>query len=205
MGMTRAFLAAGADVNLRCGRGMSALDWSSVGGHVETVTVLIEHGAEVNAADASGWTALHFGAAAGKAEVVRLLCSSGADVDKADGSGSTPLLEATRGGHAAAARALLGAGADGSLRSAQDETPLHLAVINAGKRGSAEVVDLLLRRGADEKAMSSNGQTAMDMIGAGEIEDEDVLAEEDVERVRLLLSHAPADRAWRRHGFLVMC
>lgn len=28
---------------------------------------------------------------------------------------------------------------------------------------------------------------------------------EDVERVRQLLANAPADRAWRRRGFLVLC
>lgn len=36
------------------------------------------------------------------------------------------------------------------------------------------------------------------------IEEQDSLAE-DVERVRKLLSNAPADRAWRPRGSLVLC
>ena len=43
----------------------------------------------------------------------------------------------------------------------------------------------------------------MDMIGLA-VEEEDHLVE-DVERVRELLANAPADRAWRRRGYLVLC
>ncbi|CAM9177275.1 unnamed protein product [Ectocarpus sp. 12 AP-2014] len=65
------------------------------------------------------------------------------------------------------------------------------------------MVDLLLRRGADETAVSENGHTAADMVGL-KTEELDSLAE-DVDRVRKLLARAPADRAWRRRGFLILC
>ena len=68
------------------------------------------------------------------------------------------------------------------------------------------MVDLLLRSGADETITDEEGETPTDAIGQwfGEDEDEDPLVEE-IERVRRLLANAPADRAWRRRGYLVLC
>lgn len=70
------------------------------------------------------------------------------------------------------------------------------------------MVDLLLRSGGDETAVDIEGATAHDIVEsklaeqapAGVVEDDG-----DVEHVRMLLVNAPADRAWRRRGLLVLC
>ena len=56
---------------------------------------------------------------------------------------------------------------------------------------------------ADETMVGYHGRKALDLIGEY-VEEEDRLAE-DVERVRELLANAPADRAWRRRGYLILC
>ena len=55
-------------------------------------------------------------------------------------------------------------------------------------QGAAEVVDALLRWGADPLALSTSGQTAVDVIGE-RVEEKHRLAE-DVEHVHDLLSHS---------------
>lgn len=69
-----------------------------------------------------------------------------------------------------------------------------------------QYVDLLLRSGADEGIVhpDDNNKVAADVIGE-RISDKTPLAEEEIERVRKLLANAPANRAWRRRGFLSMC
>ena len=80
----------------------------------------------------------------------------------------------------------------------------HVAAAReSGSQGAAEGVDSLLRAGADETIVDIDGGKAADMIGQ-HVEEEDHLAE-DVERVRELLANAPADRAWRRRGYLLLC
>ncbi len=63
------------------------------------------------------------------------------------------------------------------------------------------MVDFLLRSGANETILDSDGKTAADIVGEGVYE----MVRWDVERVRKLLANAPADRAWRRRGCLVLC
>ena len=64
------------------------------------------------------------------------------------------------------------------------------------------MVDYLLRAGADETIVGENGLEASDLIGAA-VEEEERLVE-DFERVRKPLANAPADRAWRRRGYLLL-
>ncbi|CAM9847991.1 unnamed protein product [Scytosiphon promiscuus] len=129
---------------------------------------------------------------------------AGANVDQDSSRGTTALhLAAT--GNLAAVRSLVKNGASVSKKCKVHSTPLHAAAACAGSRGTAEVADLLLRRGADEKAVNIYGKAAVDAIRRAPEADAGPIAREDVERVRQLLANAPADRAWRRRGFLAMC
>ena len=135
--------------------------------------------------------------------VIDVLVEAGASIDQANGDGSTPLHIAAAESNLGAALVLLKHGASVHLQDLFGETPLHLAAINAGTIGTAKVVDLLLRQGADENVENSDGDAAVDVIGSGVEEQNDPA--EDIEHVHRLLANAPADRAWRRRGFLVMC
>eukprot|EP00752_Nemacystus_decipiens_P005208 g4727.t1 len=202
---TQVLLAAGADVTIRrFDNGMSALDRAAKRGHVGVLRSMIEHGVDVNAADGTGVTATHIAAMCDKAEAINVLAEAGAKMDlKTEEHGFTPLHFAAFTNYPAAVLALSKHDAPVSARDAVERAPLHYAAAKAGVLGAAEVVDLLLRLGADENAIDRDGQTPADMVGSS-MGGEDSVAEE-VERVRQLLLNAPADRAWRRRGFLVLC
>lgn len=209
----RALLAGGADATLRGDGGfaMSALDYAAHGGHVDIVVAILETGANVNAGGGR-LTALHFAALSipGNGAAIDALIGAGANVEaevESEGSNGytplTPLSLAAGSGNVPTTFSLLKHGANLHSRNERGETPLHHAASSAGNLGTAEVVDLLLRRGADENISSKLGSTAEDAVGC-RVQEQDRVGEE-FERVRILLANAPADRAWRRRGFLVMC
>ncbi|CAB1098451.1 unnamed protein product [Ectocarpus sp. CCAP 1310/34] len=198
----QALLDAGADVALRQnGVGLSSLHFAASQGRVDTSRVMAHHGGDVNAKVNNGITALRVASAFDKAPAIDVLTEAGANIE-AQANGSTPLHVASQEGRLAAGIALLRHGASVGKKNAAAQTPLHLVAAKAGSPGTAEMVDLLLRRGADETAVSENGHTAADMVVL-KTEESDSLAE-DVDRVRKLLARAPADRAWRRRGFLIL-
>lgn len=80
---------------------------------------------------------------------------------------------------------------------------MMLAAGQAGKPGGAEVVDSLLRAGADETIVNSHHMKAADMVGTN-VAPPDRL-DGDVWRVHKLLASSPADRVWHRRGYLVLC
>lgn len=80
-----------------------------------------------------------------------------------------------------------------------DETPVHAATCQAGSHVAVEIVDLLLRSGADETIVDQDGRTA-----AESVLDVD-LVDEHVARMHELLLNAAADRAWRRRDYTCCC
>eukprot|EP00752_Nemacystus_decipiens_P001326 g1316.t1 len=203
---TIALIAAGVDVNLRPGAlSVPALSLAASRGHVDVVGAFLLHGARVNAADIKGFTALHNASTSTNVGVIDALIEAGANVEaRLYGSRETPLhLAASNSSCLEAVSALLRHGARVDPQTAQGGTPLHYAAASAGRAGIAGVVDLLLRWGADENVTNDLGQTPNDVVGSRVQEQND--QGEGVERVRSLLADAPADRAWRRRGFLVMC
>eukprot|EP00752_Nemacystus_decipiens_P005214 g4733.t1 len=200
----RALMAGGADATVQHGDDPSPLYLAASHERVDVLMAMVEHGVDVNAPDGHSHTALHTAATANKAMTIEVLLGAGVDIDaRMEGDGCTPLFLAAHFSNTSAVTALLKRGASVTMRTAIRRTPLHAAAANAGRPGAAAVVDLLLRWEADENAIDNDGQTPADMVGS-DIEGEDSVAEE-VERVRQLLANAPADRAWRRRGFLVLC
>ena len=65
------------------------------------------------------------------------------------------------------------------------------------------MVGVLLRAGANEEIVDDNGKKVIDVIRR-DFQGGDWLDEDD-KRMRQLLADAPADRAWRRRGYLVLC
>ena len=201
---TRALLAAGVDMEIRCGGSKwVALLIAADRGHGDVLRALIEHGADVHVRGPGGVTALHSSAYCGRVGTIDVLVEAGAPVGASDGEGRTPLHEAAYHGHQETVLALLKHGAEVNAHCDLGVTPLHTAALNAGKQGTAQVVDALLRWGADETVVDQDGVTPADVMGE-DVEEANRLVE-DVEQVRKLLENAPADRAWRRRGYLAMC
>lgn len=64
------------------------------------------------------------------------------------------------------------------------------------------MVDLLLRWGADETIITRQGKTPRELVNTRRIH---MKVPGDDECVLSLLARAPANRAWRRRGLLVLC
>eukprot|EP00439_Symbiodinium_sp_Y106_P023645 s2090_g2.t3 len=104
----------------------------------------LKQGADITWADADGLTALHWAARSGKEAIVELLLSAGADAEGRDKKGRTSLHWAATMGQAAVAEKLLEA-TDPEAEAADAWLPLHFAA----QGGHVEVIQALLRRGAD--------------------------------------------------------
>jgi len=129
---------------------------------VEAVKSLARAGADVNAKENwNGQTALMWAAADGDSAMVTALLELGADIHAKSHAGTTPFLFAVRKGDLRSVQAMLAAGADvNEKRSGDLATPLLTAIIN----GHADLVDLLLEKGADPNA--EGGTTEVTVTGS---------------------------------------
>eukprot|EP00752_Nemacystus_decipiens_P006565 g5911.t1 len=208
-----ALLAAGADTSLRCRYNKTlVIHIAARQGSVEILRAVIERGMDVDDVEEAGnYTALHFASRYNNAGCIDVLLEAGANIEVRNMNGVTPLHVAADMVNHEALLCLLKHGATANAQETYElETPLMHAVRMAGAPpGAAPLVDSLLRAGADETLLAIDGRKPADMIGFFGDGLEDHLADDhladDVERVRELLANAPADRAWRRRGYLVLC
>src|SRR5450631_1796981 len=129
---------------------------------VDAVKSLVQAGADVNAKENwNGQTALMWAAADGDSAMVTALLELGADLHAKSHAGTTAFLLAVRKGDLPSVHAMLAAGADvNEKRSGDFATPLLIAIIN----GHADLVDLLLDKGADPNA--EGGTTEVTVTGS---------------------------------------
>src|SRR5690349_15259754 len=124
---------------------------------------LVESG-DVNAKDSRGATPLMYAAAFGNARQMQFLLESGADVNAQNAFHATALIWA--GGDAVKSRMLIEHGADVNVRTQQGRTPLMAA---AKRNGNADLVRLLLEKGADVKTPGDTTLIAAAQSGDVEI------------------------------------
>ncbi|CAN0062027.1 unnamed protein product [Ectocarpus sp. 8 AP-2014] len=205
LSVVRTLLAAGADTNILDTYGRSALDCAAVKGHGDVIEVIAEHGGEVNACDHDGFTALHAAAQHDHAIAIDTLIKAGADVELKENNGLTPLAFAACNGSCKAMHALFQHGAQVGVRDNEGYTPLHETCWERHE-GLEVAVDMLLRWGADETTLNNNGVSPADFLDGryGKVMVHNPAPQAEIDRATLLLSRAPADRAWRRRGWLVM-
>ena len=184
LNMVKLLLDKGADVESKNEFGWTALKDASWRGHVKIVEELLKRGADVNANNGS--FALMLAAEKGHTDTVKLLLKHGAKVNIKNDSGETALQIASKNGHKKTVKILeeavkqlhlnfelidasikkelvevssaLDRGADIEARSENGRTPLMIA---GGVHGSADIVKLLLKRGAKPKAKDQRGWTAL--------------------------------------------
>lgn len=203
----KAILAADPDMGIRykvgC-RGYSVLDLAAREGNTDILRALLQHGVNVNRRT-DGYTSLHIAALNNNVGAIDVLIEAGADMEIEDDDDCTPFLDACSNHCHQAALALFQHGANIEARDIRGETALQIAARQAGREGVSAMVNLLLRCGSDETAVNRNGRTAAEIVGHHIEYAACPLKKEDVDRVRELLANAPADRAWRRRGYLVLC
>ena len=146
-----------------------ALHKAAERGHVERCRLLLQNGANVNEkAGRWAWTPMHQAAENNHDKVLELLLEYKANVDDKDRFGRTPLHIAVSNGRPAtkAVEVLLGNGADVSVFARfLGQYPLHIAA--ASCCGHADIVALLLKKGACPDGRDSQGNTALAVALSG--------------------------------------
>jgi uncharacterized protein len=162
------FLARGASVNARDLDGSTALFVASEQDNLPAVQSLVSRGADVNLPGRSGLTPIEAAAYMGNEPLVRLLLDKGADPKTADATGKAPICYAVGRGYANVARVLLDQSIDVNARYGNDLTALMWAAGHEDAAGSSDVADviaLLIDRGARLNDQDNRGRTAL-MIAA---------------------------------------
>ena len=109
-----------------------------------------------------GWTPLHLAAFFGRLELVKMLLDSGAPMLAVSNNNESnlPINAAAAGKRNDVVRLLVERGCPPDARASdQGYTALHLAANN----GNVELVEFLLRSGADRSLRTGTGQTAHDL------------------------------------------
>lgn len=142
--------------------GMNPLLRAAADGWVTGVRTLLERGAKVTVTDSRGTTPLCYAIMVqgidGR-QIVEMLLYHGADVDGKDCGAFVPLGQAAFAGRPDMAQILLRHGADVARRGVNRWTPLHWAAVHPD---DVELVEMLLRAGADPRAVDDDGSTPLD-------------------------------------------
>jgi uncharacterized protein len=154
----RTLLSAHPDVNTRSEDGSTALLWAAHWNDLQTGTLLVRAGADANAANDFKMTPLAQACTNGNAEFVDLLLKAGANPNTPIGTGETPLMTCARTGSADAVRMLLVHGADAN---AKEPNQNQTAVMWAAAQQHPKVLQILIEAGADLKAHTKAGFTAL--------------------------------------------
>lgn len=143
-------IQAGADVNRAQPDGTSPLIWAVDRSEEAIAAALIAKKADVNATNEFGVAPLTLAARQSNGRLVKMLLDAGAKVDSANPDGETALMMAISGGDLSIVQMLVNAGANvNTIEKFHDQTPLMYAA--ASNRNAAQMVKLLLSKGADVK------------------------------------------------------
>lgn len=210
LSVVKTLIGAGADVNTKplgrawvtaCEQGYTALHWASCHGHSDVAVALLCAGARKDTKSSDGSTPLIVAVKENRAAIVNLLLCVGADVTVCNKKSETALSAAAECGRHDIADALLRHGADVNAKGTRDEgNSLHALCAgddwNEGRDlDYKKTMGVLLRWGANECATDDDGKTPADLLhDLGDVADP----------LRLMLSRAPADKAWYRRGWLIM-
>ena len=153
------------DVNDRGGGKVTPLQVAVSAGHLDILSLLLDHGAHVDGRDRHGKTPLHRASSNGKVEAGECLLDRGADINARDNDCWTPLFHAAFQGHFEFTRMLIEREAEIDARDTLGMTPLHRVV----QTDNSRVVRLLLERGADVNALSESGKVPSELAWQPEI------------------------------------
>ncbi|XP_051566532.1 ankyrin repeat domain-containing protein 50-like isoform X1 [Myxocyprinus asiaticus] len=154
----------GADTDVRDAEGRPLLYLLVLKGHLDMATLLIEKGGvPLESRDVEGRTALHVAAWQGDLEGIELLLKYGADTNAQDLDGRPPLHSVAWRGHAAAGRLLLRAKGLNIDLACKQQGATALSI--AAQEGHAEIVAMLLERGAEPDHVDCYGRSPVNVAG----------------------------------------
>ncbi len=126
--------------------------------YAQVVQFLLDNRTDIHAKTEGGVTALMFAAASGSTIPLQVLLDNGADIHARDKDGWTALMWAVRGGHTETIQVLLN-NTDVTATSTNGAIPLLIAAATQPK----EIVELLLKYGANPNYRHSDGYTALSL------------------------------------------
>ena len=177
----------GADMEQPDDMGETPLSYAAVNSR-EATLLLLEYGAAVDAPVGHYRQTPLTGAAYWECvPMMEALLAHGAQVDAPNSTGSTALMRAAGSQRIQAVMLLLDRQADVNIQNCHGNTALHFAVMQGRPSDQAELVRLLLARGANPELVNRDGAFAEELAEGPARE---VLAEERVERERALLQQA---------------
>lgn len=157
--IVKMLLQYGADADRSSDKGETALGVAAGRGQESIVRALLAHGANMDSRGRAK-PGLYEAAASGYESIVQLMLERGADPNAMRGLGLTALSQAASYGHFNVCRLLLDNGAKvDHPRSTIHRSPLSRAV----ESGKADVVGLLMERGADPLRKDVSGKTIVSL------------------------------------------
>ncbi len=157
----RAYLDAGADINMRAVHNRTPLITAIRSDNKEVIAFLLERGADVLAESNNGWNSLiHVAQFSSDPQLVKYLVERGLSVNSLSNGNYTPLMIACRyRGHPDVIRALLEAGADkDAVMPGYRQTAAMLA---ARYHPDEAVMKILIQAGVDLSVSGSDGRNAL--------------------------------------------
>ncbi|XP_026152159.1 ankyrin repeat domain-containing protein 50 [Mastacembelus armatus] len=153
----------GADTNVRDAEGRPLLYLLVLEGRLDMAALLIDKGGvPLESRDSEGRTALHVASWQGCVEMVEVLLKHGANPNAQDTEGRPPLHSVAWTGHAEVGRRLLEvSGVNIDLACHQGATALSIAA----QEGHANIVAMLLERGANPDHMDKYGRSPVKVAG----------------------------------------
>ena len=140
------------------GASAQALFEAAAAGDLDGVRKLLGSGVDPIAVDEDGVTPLYDAVLRGHLKVAEALLEGGALIDGQTSDLGTPLVLAAHVGNVEAVRFLIERGADVKRANAQGTTTLH---VEAGWTDRPEIIDLLVKGGADVDARDDKGATPL--------------------------------------------
>ena len=158
----RTLLSQGADIEARDAQGQTALLVATHGNRVAAARALIEAGANVNAKDAIKDSPYLYAGARGHLEILKLTLAHGADLKSTNRYGGTALIPASERGHVETVRTLIEAGVDvDHVNNLAWTALLEAVILGDGGPRYQQIVDLLVKAGADVNLADGDGVTPL--------------------------------------------
>ena len=190
----------GADVNATDEGGFTALWWANKN-NPALIRLLLENGARVDIPIDHPRTIMSDAVNSGNPEVIRLLRSAGLKIDPPSGRGPSALQSAAEVGNLELVKTLIeDPDTDINYRNADSgRTPL----MSAAQNGNAQIIEMLLRRGADMNTRDNEDQTALHFsAGNGKLEAMTILLKRGADReTHGLYGHTPLMWAASNRGY----
>ena len=144
----------GADIDCKDYNSWTPSMYAAENGHLDILREALNRGAFINHSNSYRLTSLHVAAQKGHISCLNELINRGADVNTKDLSGRTPLFIAAEAGRGYCCFVLLEKGADIDTKETDSgKSSLYIAY----EKGYVDIVDELIRRGADSSELSRLG------------------------------------------------